>query len=88
MVVAAFGRCGCVHVVWWDASAVALAVRALMTMSAISLCLSNAGNQINEEGGSAIGDGIKSCPQLTVLDLSGKLMGSREGRNGVQGEGA
>ena len=59
-----------------------------MTMSAISLCLSNAGNHLGEEGGSAIADGIKSCPQLTVLNLSGKLMGPREGRNGVQGEGA
>ena len=59
-----------------------------MTMSAISLCLSNAGNSLYDEGGSAFGDGIKSCPQLTVLDLSRKLMGPREGRNGVQGEGA
>ena len=88
MVVVAFGRCGCVHVVWWDASAVALAVRALMTMSAISLCLWNADNDVGSEAGSAIGDSIKSCPQLTVLILSSKLMGPREGRNGVQGEGA
>ena len=61
-----------------------------MTMSAISLCLSNAGISIGTanngvEAGAAIGDGIKSCPQLTVLEISSKLMGPREGRSGVQG---
>ena len=55
-------------------------------MSVDSVCI--AGNNLSEEGAEAIGDGIQSCPQLTVLNLSSKLMGPREGRNGVQGEGA
>ena len=44
------------------------------------VCVCNAGNELGEEGSAAIGDGIKSCPELTELNLSSNLRKSRGGR--------
>ena len=48
-----------------------------------SISVWTAGNKLGVEGSAAIGDGIKSCPQLTWLDLSSNLMGPLEGHAGA-----
>ena len=44
-------------------------------MSAMCVSVCDAANNIGPEGGAAIGEGIKSCPQLTELMLERKLRG-------------
>ena len=44
-------------------------------MSAMCVSVCDAGNDLGAEGGAAIGEGIKSCPALTKVDLKGKLRG-------------
>ena len=50
---------------------------AYLRMSAVYVC--NAGNQLGDEGDAAIGDGIKLCPQMTRVNLTGKLRGHERG---------
>ena len=85
MVAVGCGECGCVHVMWREVLVEASAVGALVNMNAIGPFLCYAGNELDAEGGAAIGDGIKSCPELTELNLSSKLTGTRMGRVMVQG---
>ena len=48
-------------------------------MSAMRVSVCDADNNLGPEGGAAIGEGIKSCPRLTVLKLERKLRGHAVG---------
>ena len=43
--------------------------------SAVCVSVCDAGNSFGPEGGAPIGEGIKSCPRLTVLMLESELRG-------------